>query len=163
MSTFNPQKLSVNIIPPATEVQPIVWRKYTLTHSDTTGQLFLSVGLVYDIEAIDQEMRDEVIAEWKRDNQGFLYLAGKVRVDGKDMNKARSKVRFKIFRKEMATALKGIFYGEQPFFAAYPMLLDAPIYIYFDSIYPEYNQVFYFGTPRFNLNQINTLPLPRIR
>jgi hypothetical protein len=157
MSTFNPQKLSVKIFPPATEVQPIVGRKYTLTHSDITGQLFLSVGLVYDVEAIDQDMRDEVIAEWKRDNQGFLYLAGKVHVDGKEKKKSASKIRFNIFRKEMDTALKGIFYGEQPFFAAYPMLLDAPIYIYFDSIYPEYNQVFYFGTARHYLNQMNVL------
>ncbi|OZM55800.1 hypothetical protein CIB95_15295 [Lottiidibacillus patelloidae] len=146
MSTFNPQKPSVKIIPPATKVQPLIGRKYTLTHSDTTGQLFSSIGYDYDFAAIDQKMRDEVLAEWKRDVRGFFYLAGKVRVDGKDKNKSASKVRFNIFRKEMDTALKGIIYSDQPFFAAYPLLLDAPIYIYFDSIFPEYNQVFYFGT-----------------
>jgi hypothetical protein len=161
MSTFNPQKLSVKYIPPATNAQPIEGRKYTLTHSDITGDLFLSIGYEYDIAAIDQKMRDEVIAEWKRDNQGLLHLAGRVHVDGKDFSKSASKVRFRIFKKEMDLALKGIIYGDRSFFAAYPALIDAPIYIYFDSSYPEYNQVCYYGTPKRYLNQIK-LPTTRL-
>jgi hypothetical protein len=155
-STFNPQKLSVKIIPPATKVQPIVGRKYTLTHSDFTGELFSSIGYEFDINAIDKKMRDEVLAEWKRDIMGCSYLAGNVHVDGEDLNKSASNVRFNIFRKEMGLALKGIIYGDQPFFAAYPLLLDAPIYIYFDSIYPEYNKLFYFGTAREYLLNIHS-------
>lgn len=40
MSVFDPQKLSVNLMPPATFVQLVKGRKYTLTHSDLTGEYF---------------------------------------------------------------------------------------------------------------------------
>ncbi|WP_394174935.1 staygreen family protein [Guptibacillus hwajinpoensis] len=162
MSSFNPQKFFVKIIPPATEIQPFEGRKYTLTHSDITAELFSSIGYVFDVEAINQTMRDEVIAEWKRDKNGLLYLAGKVQVDQKNKNKSASMIRFKVFIQEMNTALKGITYGDRSFFAAFPVLLNAPIYIYFDSTYPEYNQTLYYGTPGQYLNEINALPLHQI-
>ncbi|TKD71599.1 staygreen family protein [Pseudalkalibacillus hwajinpoensis] len=162
MSSFNPQKFFVKLIHPTTEIQPVEGRKYTLTHSDITGELFSSIGYVFDVEAINQTMRDEVIAEWKRDKNGLLYLSGKVQVDLRNKNKSASMIRFKVFRQEMGTALKGMTYGDRPFFAAHSALLDAPIYIYFDSTYPEYKQTLYYGTPRQYLNEINALPLIQI-
>ncbi|WP_238457925.1 staygreen family protein [Alkalihalobacterium alkalinitrilicum] len=66
MSSFDPQKLSVNFNPPASTVQPVETRKYTLTHSDDTGELFLDIGYVYNYAAIDCQMRDEILAEWKK-------------------------------------------------------------------------------------------------
>jgi phosphatidate phosphatase PAH1 len=46
---------------------PIVPRCYTLTHSDFTGDLFLSIGASYDLKQISgiytKLMRDEVLAE----------------------------------------------------------------------------------------------------
>lgn len=41
---FNPEKLEVNFMPPATSTSPIKNRKYTLTHSDETAMMFLDVG-----------------------------------------------------------------------------------------------------------------------
>ncbi|MBA2175989.1 staygreen family protein [Halobacillus locisalis] len=148
MMSFHPEKLSVTLIPPATKIEPIENRKYTLTHSDTTGELFLSTGTEYDIAAINPVMRDEVIAEWMKDDQNRYYLAGKAHVDGTNMDKSSSMIRFNVFKKEMETALKGITYGDRAFFAEYPTLQDAPIYIQYESIYPKYNQTFYYGTPR---------------
>ena len=58
MSDFNPQKLKVTLIPPANSVQPIEGRRYTLTHSDITAELFLDIGYVYNYEAINRKMRD---------------------------------------------------------------------------------------------------------
>lgn len=155
MSNFDPKKLSVNLIPPATRSQPIVGRKYTLTHSDITAELFLDIGNVYNYDAINQTMRDEVLAEWKQDHQGLLKLAGEVYVSGGEFDENISSIRYNIFKKEMDTALKGIVYGDLPFYTNYPDLLDAPIIINFQSIYPKYQQVFYHGTPRQYLNLIN--------
>ena len=45
MSTFNPAKLHVTYLPGVTEYTPITGRKYTLTHSDDTGDLFLRLAL----------------------------------------------------------------------------------------------------------------------
>lgn len=151
---FNPQKLSVNLIPPATFVQPIEGRKYTLTHSDITAELFLDIGYVYNYERINKKMRDEVLAAWQKDAQGRLNVVGKAYVDGGEFGKTVSGMRFNIFKKEMDTALKGIVYGDQPFYANYPVLLDAPIFIYYESSYPEYRQILYYGTPRRYLNDI---------
>ena len=155
MSNFDPQKLSVKLIPPATHSQPVVGRKYTLTHSDITAELFLDIGNVYNYEAINQMMRDEVLAEWKQDKQGQLNLTGNVYVDGGEFGETISGIRFNVFNKEMDTALKGIVYGDLPFYNNYPNLLDAPIFIKFESTYPQYRQVFYYGTPRQYLIQVN--------
>ncbi|MEW8972212.1 MAG: staygreen family protein, partial [Mesobacillus sp.] len=77
MSKFKPEKLKVTFIPPATAFVLIDGRKYTLTHSDITGELFLSIGNVYDYQAINYEMRDEVLADWITINGEYL-LYGKV-------------------------------------------------------------------------------------
>lgn len=148
VSFFNLEKLSVKIIRPANFCQPIEGRKYTLTHSDTSAELFLDIGYVYNYEAIDQKVRDEVLAEWQKDNQYCLNLVGKAYVDGGGFSKEVSEVRFNIFMKEMDTALKGIINGNHLLFANYPFLLNAPIYIYYESIYPQYSQIIYYGTPR---------------
>jgi hypothetical protein len=154
MSDFNPQKLSVKLMPPATSAQPIEGRKYTLTHSDITAELFLDIGYVYNYEAVNWKMRDEVLAKWKNDKNGRLNLVGEAYIDGGEFGESVSGIRFSIFKKEMDTALKGIVYGDLPFYENYPVLLDAPIFIYYESIYPQYNQIYYYGTPRQYLNQI---------
>jgi hypothetical protein len=50
------------------------WRCYTLTHSDTTGELFLTIGPDFDRAQISglytRLMRDEVLAEWREDEDG---------------------------------------------------------------------------------------------
>jgi hypothetical protein len=153
MSVFNPQKLSVNLIPPTTFAQPVEGRKYTLTHSDITAELFLDIGYVYNYKSINPKMRDEVLAEWKKDSHGRLNLVGKAYVDGGEFGQKVADTRFKIFKKEMATALNGIIYGDRPFYVHYPYLVDAPIFIHYLSIYPQYRQVAFYGTPRQYLNQ----------
>ncbi|MCG7345890.1 staygreen family protein [Sporosarcina sp. ACRSL] len=153
MSDFNPEKLSVKLIPPATFSQPVERRKYTLTHSDSTGELFLDIGYVYNYTAINLKMRDEVVAEWKKDSHGRLSLVGIAYVDGGEFSQQVAGTRFNIFKKEMATALNGIIYGDRPFYINYPSLVDAPIFIYYVSVYPQYRQVAFYGTPRHFLNQ----------
>lgn len=153
MSVFEPLNISVNLIPPATFVQPTEGRKYTLTHSDLTGELFLDIGNVYNYEAINQKMRDEVIGEWKADDQSHFTLIGKAYIDGGEFSETTAGIRFNIFQKEMGTALNGIINGDIPFYENYPVLLDAPIYVHFESTYPQYQQVFYYGTPRLYLSQ----------
>ncbi|WP_040949721.1 staygreen family protein [Gorillibacterium massiliense] len=148
MPDFNPRKLSVNLIPPATFTQPAEGRKYTLTHSDNTGQLFLDIGYKYNLQAVNPQMRDEVLAEWKKDVNGYSNLIGSAHVDGGEFSLSAAGVRLRIFMREMTTALKGIVYGDRPFYAHYPHLLDAPIFIHYRSSYPQYSQILYYGTPR---------------
>ncbi|SES68645.1 Staygreen protein [Oceanobacillus limi] len=152
MAHFTSQKLSVNVIPPANNLQPIIGRKYTLTHSDATAELFLDVGYVFNVQAINPKMRDEVLGEWQYDCH-FVFV-GHAYVDNGEFSKEVTNTRFHIFQKEMPTAIRGMMNGDQAFFSNYPYLLHAPISIYFHSTYTEYNQVFFYGTPRQYLSPI---------
>jgi hypothetical protein len=66
MTRLRPEKLHVDIQTNESQHLP---RRYTLTHSDTTGDLFLTVANEYKREQISgwytQIMRDEVLAEWQ--------------------------------------------------------------------------------------------------
>lgn len=151
MGKFKPEKLRVKYIPPATAFEPVDRRKYTLTHSDTTGELYLSIGTIYDYQAINYKMRDEVLADWITVNGEYL-LYGNVYISNGEYDKNMSRIRYMIFKKELDLALTGLIYGDRSFYSYYPWLLDAPIHVQFASIYPEFNELVYFGTPRKYLN-----------
>lgn len=53
MSKLNPEKLSVEFRDGVTNTEPILGRRYTLTHSDITAELFLTIGLTYAYDKID--------------------------------------------------------------------------------------------------------------
>jgi len=141
---LNPDKLYVEFRPGVTMTEPIIGRKYTLTHSDITADLFLTLGLQFAYDKVNA-MRDEVLAEW-RTNNGFPFLYVYVYVDGQ-FGPAVSAVRNAVFRRELPLALEAIRYGDRRFFAAHPELDNAPIWIHFDSINPEYNRFENWGTP----------------
>lgn len=147
MSKFNSSKLAVRYLPPATEFRPVDRRKYTLTHSDSTGDQFLAIGGYYDVNAINTKFRDEVFAEWLP-QMGQYVLSGKVYISGGEFDEQYSKVRFLIFQKELDLALTAIIYGDRSFYSNYPWLLDSPIFIHFESAYPQFSKILYYGTPR---------------
>jgi hypothetical protein len=68
MSRLRPEKLHVTLSEEITPEEFFLPRRYTLTHSDATGDLFLTVSESYEQEAISgfytRLMRDEVLAEW---------------------------------------------------------------------------------------------------
>lgn len=147
MSKFNPSNLRVTFLPPVTPFKPVDERKYTMTQSDETGELFLTVGYCFDESCVDPNFRDEVFAEWTP-QMGQYVLTGKVYVSGGEFDEQYSKIRFMIFQRELKTALTSIVYGDRAFYQYYPWLLDSPIYIQFESVYPLYHQMLYYGTPR---------------
>ncbi|GIM30275.1 hypothetical protein CPJCM30710_29410 [Clostridium polyendosporum] len=142
MERLNPEKLYVEFRPGVTPTEPIIERKYTLTHSDITAELFLTIGLEYAYDKINK-MRDEVLAEW-RTYDGYLFLYVYVYVDGQ----FGPAIRNAIFRRELPLALEAIRYGDRRFFIAHPELDNVPIWIHFDSTNPYYNRLENWGTPK---------------
>ncbi|WP_026896253.1 staygreen family protein [Clostridiisalibacter paucivorans] len=145
MKTLNPEKLNVEFKKGVDETGPIIPRRYTLTHSDTTGELFLTIGLYYAYENINP-LRDEVLAEWRILNDKYVmivhcYVSGPI---GKD----RAKKRYEIFNRELPLALEAIRYGDRIFFETHKFLDKSPIWVYFRSYYPEYNSIEYWGKPK---------------
>jgi hypothetical protein len=75
MTRLIPEKLHVKYLCDTTPDAPLLPRFYTLTHSDFSGDLFLSIGPCYDMKQISglhtRLMRDEVLAELGKDLQGY--------------------------------------------------------------------------------------------
>lgn len=74
MSRLRAEKLHVRLAGGLDVGGPVAPRRYTLTHSDSTGDLFLTVGAEYDRKQVSgwytRFMRDEVLAEWRDDGDG---------------------------------------------------------------------------------------------
>ncbi|KAF5042923.1 Staygreen protein [anaerobic digester metagenome] len=146
MENLNPEKPNVEFRQGVTTEEPIINRRYTLTHSDITAELFLTIGLEYAYDKINMMMRDEVLGEW-RDNNGRTYLYIYVYVNGQ-FGSIAAEIRNMIFRRELPLALEAIRYGDREFFEAHPELDDAAIWVHFDSTTPQYDKFEYWGTPK---------------
>jgi len=143
MKKINPQKVFTEYRDDVTKTSPIDGRKYTMTHSDTTADLFVTIGLSYAEDQINAT-RDEVRLEW-RINLRKPILYGTVLVDDENIT-GFPIVRNSIFIKEMPTALQAIRYADKALFQKYPQLDKVPIYIQFSSTKPKFNKLRYFGT-----------------
>jgi Staygreen protein len=145
MGKLNPEKLSVEFRDGVTSTKPIIRRRYTLTHSDVTAELFLTIGLKYAYDKINN-MRDEVLGEWIKNGETYSYYVYlNVDIDGQFGPEAAA-IRDFIFRRELPLALEAIRYGDKEFFSAHPELDNSPIIVFFMSTYPKFNKVENWGT-----------------
>ena len=64
MKKLNPDQLYVEFKNGVTMIEPVIDRKYTLTHSDITAELFLTIGLQYASEKINA-MREKCLQNGK--------------------------------------------------------------------------------------------------
>jgi hypothetical protein len=149
MSRLKPSKLHVRFAGGVTPEGPVVPRRYTLTHSDSTGELFLTIGTDYDREQISgwytRMMRDEVLAEWVEEEDGpalhvHCHVSGGLVFGWAGMRDA-------IFRQELPLVLESFRYGDGELFATHPELDEAPIRIHLHSHLKRYNRVEEWGTP----------------
>ena len=149
MSHLRPQKLHVRFAEGAAPDGPPAPRRYTLTHSDTTGDLFLTVGSAYDKQQIaglyTRLMRDEVLAEWREDEDGpalhvFCHVSGGLAF-------GLAGWRYAIFRHELPLVLEAFRYGDREMFEADPDLERAPILVHFRSSRRRYRRIEQWGIP----------------
>lgn len=147
---LSPGKLNINYVSGVNPEGPIIPRCYTLTHSDLTGELFLSIGREFDEEAISgfytRIMRDEVLAEWLKKENGhslnvYCHVSGGFVI-------GTAGWRYKIFRRELPLALKAICEGDNDFFIANLNLENAPIFVHFQSKNKKYQKIEKWGKTR---------------
>jgi hypothetical protein len=149
MSRLKPEKLHVRFVAGATPEGPITPRRYTLTHSDATGDLFLTIGPDYDRQQIagwtTRLLRDEVLAEWQEEEDGpalhvYCHVSGGLVVGWAGWRDA-------IFRRELPLVLEAFRFGDQGLFEAQPELDRAPIWVHFQARQSRYNRVERWGVP----------------
>ncbi|MFX1281213.1 MAG: staygreen family protein [Promethearchaeota archaeon] len=147
MSELVSEKLHVEYKNATELVDSIIPRRYTLTHSDTTGDLFLTVGTDYDYQQISglytRFMRDEVLAEWKKVEENYelhfyLHVSG-----GLLFGWAR--MRDRIFRHHLPLVFKTIKQGDERLFKVFPYLSESQIYVHFNSKNKKYDKIENFG------------------
>ena len=149
LSRLNPEKLHIRYLSGISPEALTLPRRYTLTHSDATGDLFLSIGPNYDRKQISgfytRLMRDEVLAEWK-DNNHSLSIHVYCHVSG-GFALGRAAWRESIFRSEMPLVLEAIRYGDRKLFAQDPRLDQAGIWVHFQESKTKKDKVEQWGVP----------------
>jgi hypothetical protein len=149
MGRLKPAKLHVRLSAGVGAEGPVMPRCYTLTHSDTTGELFLTIGQEYDEEQISgwytRLMRDEVLAEWREGDDGpglhvHCHVSGGLVFGPAGFRDA-------IFRQELPLVLEAFRYGDLTLFAAHPELDGTPIRVHFHARQRRYRRVERWGTP----------------
>ena len=146
---LNAAKLHVEFVPPVGRGGPPVPRRYTLTHSDRTGDLFLTIGRDFDRTQISglytRLMRDEVLGEWVKGADGlelrvYCHVSGGVVFGSAGMRDA-------IFRRELPRVLEAFRYSDGAFFTTHPALDHAPVIVHFRSHLARYNRLETWGAP----------------
>ena len=149
MSHLRPDKLHVEFISGATPDGPLTPRCYTLTHSDRTGDLFLSIGSTYNRPQISgwytRFLRDEVLAEWVAEGDGPA-LHVHCHVSG-GLVLGTAGWRNGILRYHMPMVLEALRFGDQPLYEAHPELDNAPIQVHFHATQRRYNRLESWGVP----------------
>ena len=148
MERLNPLKLHVTYLTGTTPENLVVPRLYTLTHSDITGKLFLSIGNQYDKKQISKLytrlMRDEVLAELMKEGDGLAFRVY-CHVSGGFVF-GRAKWRYNIFRSELPLALEAFRYSDKTIFELNPALDNTPVLIHFKSTDSRFDKVEDWGT-----------------
>ena len=147
MAVLKPEKLHV-VLKESVEISNLtIPRKYTLTHSDSTGDLFLTIGIDYDYDQISslytRFMRDEVLAEWQEVNDQYelhLYL----HISGGFVF-GWAAMRDKIFRYHLPLVLQAILYGDKKIIEENPNLSNSKILVHYKSKKKKYDKIEYFG------------------
>ena len=137
MTRLRLDKLHVDIRTSETQILP---RRYTLTHSDKTGDLYLTVAEDYDKDQISgwytRIMRDEVLAEWQIlegefSLHVFCHISGGIVFGDANTREA-------IFRREMPLVLEAIRNGDLKFFQKNQELDNANIILHFQKSGKDY-------------------------
>lgn len=140
MSRLDPHKLHVTFASGTSPQGPVVPRAYTLTHSDSTGDLFLTVGADYDRRQIrgwyTRLLRDEVLAEWK--TEGTPRLEVHCHVSG-GLVVGSARWRLDIFRSHLPMVIEAFRYGDRDLFLAHPNLDAAAVMVHFHSKRARYD------------------------
>ena len=142
MTRLIPDKLHVNYLHDETS-DGRSGRFYTLTHSDSTGDLYLSIGQCHakkqTLGWYTRLIRDEVLAELKKDSQDFslnvhCHISGGFIV-------GTAKWRYEIFCSELSLVLEAIRFGDRSFFDHNPELDKASVLVHFESTDKRFNKV----------------------
>ncbi|MFC2028919.1 staygreen family protein [Chloroflexota bacterium] len=140
---MNPEKLHVRILGPSQSLEQVLPRRYTLTHSNVTGNMLLSIGSQHDRKQFGgfytRLMRDEVLAELKAEDKGtslhvYCHVSGGIVI-------GNARWRNDILHHHMRLVLEALHYGDRNLLSAHPELEQIKVWVHFRSKHTEYNKI----------------------
>ena len=141
MTQLNPCLLHVEFIDGVDETGLLSPRTYTLTHSDITGELFLSIGKDINFPQIKgiytRLIRDEVLAEWELSQPAILHVFCHVS-GGLVFGPAR--MRYSIFKYHMPMVLEAFCYGDRILLKEHPELAQSRVVVHFVARQKRFDQ-----------------------
>jgi magnesium dechelatase len=147
MERLNPDKLLVTYLNSESADKLTLPRRYTLTHSDATGNLYLSIGREYNRKQTSglytRLMRDEVTAELVQAGDE-LELRVYCHVSG-GLILGTAGWRNNILHHELPLVLEAIRYGDRAVFENKPELENTNVQIHFKSTNKSYNRIENWG------------------
>jgi magnesium dechelatase len=146
MDHLNPAKLHIDFIKGTSPDGPITPRAYTLTHSDMTGDLFLTISQSYNFSQISglytRLMRDEVLAKWDVDEEVSLHVH--CHVSG-GLVFGGPKMRYGIFKFSLPLVLETFWYGDRILLSLHPELAMGKIVVHFHARQKKFNKAEAWG------------------
>ena len=122
-------------------------RRYTLTHSDMTGELFLTISRDYDKKQINglytRFMRDEVLGEWLQDS-GELSLHLYCHVSGGILF-GTAGMRYGIFQQHMPLVLQAFHEGDEALYEHKSELRRTNVFVHFAAWQKHYKKTEAWG------------------
>ena len=132
MTQLNPDLLHVKFVDGADDTGPLSLRVYTLTHSDMTVELYLTIGKKINFPQIEgiytRLMRAEVVGEWDASEPITLHVF--CHVSG-GLVFGSPRMRFNIFRYHMPMVLEALYYGDRIVLKDHPELANGRIIVHF--------------------------------
>lgn len=142
MRELNSDRVHTEYRDGVSETFPLVGRKYTITHSDETAEVFVTIGKEFASDKFGA-LRDEVILMLTQ-REGKIQMYGTVIVNSEEIPNG-AKYRNDIFLRELPGALEALRFADRDFYNQYEMLDELPIYIWFQSTFDEFNKVYDYG------------------
>lgn len=141
MDHLNPDKLHVDFIDCANPEGPITPRAYTLTHSDMTGDLFLTISQRYNFPQVSgfytRLMRDEVLAKWDVNEPKSLHVH--CHVSG-GLIFGSPGMRYRIFQYSLPMVLEAFWYGDRILLSLHPELAMGQVIVHFHARQKRFNK-----------------------
>ncbi|MBN2258646.1 MAG: hypothetical protein JW704_12670 [Anaerolineaceae bacterium] len=143
MSDLKPEKLHVTYQGKTSDKVLSLPRRYTLTHSDRTGDLYLTIGADYDLEQISgwytRLMRDEALGEWLEEGRHlslhiYCHVSGGFVLGG-------AKWRNDILHHHMRLVIEAIVHGDRSIITSQSRLAKSKVWVHFGSHKASFNRV----------------------
>ncbi|CZR99045.1 MULTISPECIES: staygreen family protein [unclassified Clostridioides] len=146
MINLNATNLNVNMVYPVSATEPIRFRRYTVSYSENTNDIYLTIATYFDTLSLGTVSIDKVYGQWAWVVGDIYDLNLFVFVGNYPYEIARN--RYDAFVRVLPIAITSIINGDRLFLVSNSCLLNSKITVRFISSHPTLNRTVDYGSIR---------------